>query len=414
MPTVSVVIPTYNRAHCICDTVDSVLAQTFADLEVIVVDDGSTDNTREVLEERYGDRIVYIYQDNQERSAARNTGIRHSKGECVAFLDSDDIWLPDKLQAQMEVANRYPEVGLLYGRVFPIDSRGQWHLRETEMSGWGKAIPGRMFDRLIMLPVIPTPTVIVRRTCLDRVGFFDESFSSFADWDLWLRVCLHYDVAFVPQALAGKTVYDDIPSQLAAYFAQMSPVRVVERAFSGLPQQMNHLARLKPLALARHVLCVACLDYVLNRIPQARASLARAMSLDAAWLCHTDRFLRSIVDHGFRYAGPWGTCEDVFPFIDTVFSNLPPVAERYTRTKSNARARVYIVDAFRGYEAGDLSRARANILRGVLGDPFWLTNRGVISILLKSLLGKKAIEQLRGSETRATVQQSGLEWLTDQ
>jgi hypothetical protein len=282
------------------------------------------------------------------------------------------------------------------------------------MVGWGDAVPGWMFDKLIMVNVIPTPTVVVRKVCLDRAGLFDKSFSYCEDWDLWLRVALHYDVAFVPQALAGATVYGDVPSRLAAYESEMSQIGILEKVFSNLPERMSHLAPLKPLAVARRHLAAACRDYSLNRVPRAREHLVKAMSLDETLLHQADRFLGAVVDQGFHFAGPSGTCEDVFPLIERVFSNLPPLAERYTEMKFKARARVYIVDAFRSYEVGDLTRARRDILRGVLRDPSWLTNRGVISILLKSIVGKKPQEQFEGSRGWATAHRIGLEQVVNQ
>lgn len=408
MPEVSVVIPTYNRARDVCSAVDSVLAQTFDDLELIVVDDGSTDETQELLERRYGDRIVYVYQENQERCVARNTGIQRSSGAYVAFLDSDDVWLPDKLEAQMEMARRYPEAGLLYGRVFPIDSDGRWHLREAEMVGWGEPGPRRVFDRLVMVNIIPTPTVVVKRASLDRAGFFDKAFSYCEDWDLWLRIAFHYDAVFVPQALAGARVYDDIPSRLAAYGSEMSQIRILEKVFADLPADEGHLRELKSQAIASRYFTAACRDYALDRVPEAQRNLERAWSLDAGWLHDADRFIATAVDRGFFFAGPRGSFRDVAPFIERVFANLPPEAEAYAGMRGKALARAYIVDAFRSYEAGELSDARRRILGGTLRDPSWLANRGVVSMLLRSLIGKAREGNL---DTGAGFRGSGIEWV---
>ncbi|MCK4819314.1 glycosyltransferase family 2 protein, partial [bacterium] len=109
IPNVSVIIPTCNRAEYITQAIDSVLAQTYTDYEIIVVDDGSTDNTKEVMEP-YMDRIRYIYQENAGVSAARNTGIKAAKGDWVAFLDSDDEWLPGKLAVQIRAVERHPQL----------------------------------------------------------------------------------------------------------------------------------------------------------------------------------------------------------------------------------------------------------------------------------------------------------------
>jgi glycosyltransferase involved in cell wall biosynthesis len=407
MPEVSVIIPTYNRARDVCSAVDSVLAQRFDDLEVIVVDDGSTDETQELLERRYGDRIVYVYQENQERCVARNTGIHHSSGTYVAFLDSDDVWLPDKLAAQMDMAGRYPEAGLLYGRVFPIDSDGRWHLREAEMVGWGEPEASRIFDRLVMVNVIPTPTVVVKRESLDRVGLFDKAFSYCEDWDLWLRIAFHYDVVFVPGAVAGARVYDDIPSRLASYGSEMSQIRILEKVFADLPEDQVHLKELKSRAIASRYVTAACRDYALHRVPEARRNLERAWSLDPGWLHDTDRFIATVVDRGFFFAGPRGTYRDVLPFVERLFANLPPEAGRYAGMRGKASARAYIVDAFRSYQAGELSDARRRILGGILRDPSWLADRGVVSMFVRSLIGRAPG---RGPESGLGFHGSGIEW----
>ena len=130
MPKVSVVIPTYNRQRLVQDTIDSVLRQTFGDLELIVIDDGSTDDTRRVLQDRYGTRIRYVYQENQGESAARNHGIALAGGEYVAFVDSDDLWHPQKLERQVEVFEADPGIGLGSTQAYWINYQGL-RLRKT-------------------------------------------------------------------------------------------------------------------------------------------------------------------------------------------------------------------------------------------------------------------------------------------
>ncbi len=113
MPTVSVIIPTYNRRAYVQEAIDSVLAQTYTDYEIIVIDDGSTDGTGEALRERYGDKIIYEWQENQGLSAARNRGIESSRGQYIALLDSDDLWMPEKLERQVACLSQHPEVAMV-------------------------------------------------------------------------------------------------------------------------------------------------------------------------------------------------------------------------------------------------------------------------------------------------------------
>lgn len=180
------------------DAVGSVLAQTFEDLELIVVDDGSTDNTGETVARFRDSRVHYVYQENRERSAARNTGIRLAGGQYVAFLDSDDVWLPEKLALQVPLLDEHPNVGLVYcGAYKTLEGRIISKMRAKH--------EGRVVRPLLVLGndvVGGTASVtVVRRECFDRVGYFDESCVPVEDWEMWLRVAARYDISFVPQYL---------------------------------------------------------------------------------------------------------------------------------------------------------------------------------------------------------------------
>ncbi len=138
-PLVSVIIPTYNRAALVVQAVQSALNQTYTNMEIIVVNDGSTDNTPEILKE-YEGKIKYVYQERSERSKARNEGFRHSTGSYIAFLDSDDLWLPTKIEKQVEVLNKKADVGLVYVGGQFIDTKG--NLYDGDLSGERPTRPG--------------------------------------------------------------------------------------------------------------------------------------------------------------------------------------------------------------------------------------------------------------------------------
>lgn len=190
-PLVSVIIATYNRAELVVQAVESALNQTYKNIEIVVVDDGSTDSTRQALRQ-YEGRIEYIYQERSERSKARNVGLRHSSGYYIAFLDSDDLWLPTKIEKQVRVLNEKPEVGVVYSGVQFIDRNGNacdggicWDTPERQ----------ELYEDLMTHNVITgtTSSVMVRRTCLDRVGFFDESMNTCEDLDLFRRLVRYYE-----------------------------------------------------------------------------------------------------------------------------------------------------------------------------------------------------------------------------
>jgi glycosyltransferase involved in cell wall biosynthesis len=188
MPKVSVVIPTYNRAQYLPQAIQSVLAQTFTDYEIVVVDDGSTDNTREVIKPFFG-RIKYLTQENQGISRTRNRAILESKGRYIAFLDSDDYWTPEKLAEQVKVLDLNPKVGIVYVRMPIINDKG-------EQIGLKPAgVSGRNFQELLELwGDLPTSSVMVRRECFDKAGLFDPSLPPQEDIDMWIRISQFYDL----------------------------------------------------------------------------------------------------------------------------------------------------------------------------------------------------------------------------
>ncbi len=184
---VSAVIPTFNYGRYVTEAVDSALAQTHRNLEIIVVDDGSTDDTRERLA-GYRDRIIYVFQKNQGLSAARNTGIRHARGEWIALLDSDDVWHPQKTDIQLRAAKRFTGVGLIGSPSASI----MWPEVETEAAA--RLLSQR--DFLLSGRIGPSGALIYR-SCFDRVGLFDTALRSCEDRDMWLRLSVEYPAMLV-------------------------------------------------------------------------------------------------------------------------------------------------------------------------------------------------------------------------
>jgi len=197
-PTVSVIIPAYNRGWILKDAVDSVLSQKYYDFELIVVDDGSEDNTSDILAS-YGKKIKVIRQKNKGVSSARNNGINSSSGNYIAFLDSDDLWLPEKLSTQLAFFENNPgalicqteEIWLKNGkRVNP----GKRH----------KKISGFCFEKSLELCMVSPSAVMVKRSLLDIVGLFDETIPACEDYDMWLRINCRYPIYLIDTPLIVK------------------------------------------------------------------------------------------------------------------------------------------------------------------------------------------------------------------
>lgn len=205
-PLVSVVLPVYNREACVGRAIASVLGQTYRQLELLVVDDGSTDGTRRVLD-GFGSRITVIAQPHAGVYPARNLGVRNARGELVAFIDSDDVWLPDKLERQLPLMQR-GEVGLVFGDAVQLTAPESAAPR-TGSTSFRVAPPrrGRVAGHFAWCNFVPTVTVLVRRRCLDDVGGFPETTDVSADYLTWFRIALRYELDYVDQTVAEYTVH---------------------------------------------------------------------------------------------------------------------------------------------------------------------------------------------------------------
>ena len=197
-PTVSVIIPTYNRGWILREAIESVLSQEFTDHELIVVDDGSTDDTPEILE-GYGRDIIVLQQSNRGVSAARNRGIASSRGQLVAFLDSDDLWLPRKLTRQVDFFKANPAALI-------CQTQETWVRNGVRVNPGNRhhKFSGMIFEPSLALCLVSPSAVMIRKTVFDRVGTFDESLPACEDYDLWLRVSCRYPVFLLDEPLIIK------------------------------------------------------------------------------------------------------------------------------------------------------------------------------------------------------------------
>jgi glycosyltransferase involved in cell wall biosynthesis len=196
-PLVSVIIPTYNRSNHILGTIESALGQTYKNIEIIVVDDGSIDGTSSRVK-AYGYRIRYVYQEHAGVSAARNKGIEEARGEFVAFLDSDDLWMPEKIFKQMELFKADPELSVIYTDYSRFDDFGTYALTTFQFKTPAK---GRIRKELLKNNFIGTSTVILKRSVFNNLGKFDTRLSTTEDFDLWLRLSDYYLFDYIPEAL---------------------------------------------------------------------------------------------------------------------------------------------------------------------------------------------------------------------
>lgn len=220
-PGISVIIPTYNTAQFIVDAIESVLSQTFQDFEVVIADDGSTDNTSEVVKpfvDKYPDRIRYFYKKNGGEGSARNYGIKRAKGNYLAFLDSDDLWYPEKLERSYKALQEQPEYGIVchgyrqtyngqYGGDFSVNIKYNKFSQEDFL---------REFYLQCRFSII---TVMMKKDIFYKVGGFDESFAALTDYDFWMRCAMVSRVLFLGEILAeyrkrGGSILSNVEQQL--------------------------------------------------------------------------------------------------------------------------------------------------------------------------------------------------------
>ncbi len=203
-PLVSVIVPCYNGEKFIKEAIESALAQTYSDLEVIVVDDGSIDTSRTIIASFKDPRVRYHYKKNEGVSAARNLGIRLSRGAYIAFLDADDLWLPAKLSQQVREIERDSAIALVHCSSYIVNAGGET-IGEVPAKGGSDILR----DLLLIGNVVGSPSgVLVKKSVLEAVGCFDESLSTAADWDLWIRIAQKFMIARIAEPLLKYRMHD--------------------------------------------------------------------------------------------------------------------------------------------------------------------------------------------------------------
>lgn len=259
MVFISVIIPVYNAEKTIQETILSVLNQTFQDFEIIVINDGSQDKTLERLEAIQNNRIQVYSYPNSGQAASRNRGIQQSKGEFIAFLDADDLWTSDKLEAQFLALKDHPTAAVAYSWTHYIDEKSNIIRRGSQLNLTGNVYPHLLVTNLLENGSNP----LIRRQALIEVGGFEETLPPAEDWDLYLRLAVRYPFVAVPKAQILYRVY---PNSMSSNILKMesSALRVIERAFQQAPQSLQPLKQ-QSLANVYKYLTVKALEGQPNR-----------------------------------------------------------------------------------------------------------------------------------------------------
>jgi glycosyltransferase involved in cell wall biosynthesis len=226
MPKISVLIPVYNGAKFVSETIQSILNQTFNDYEIVVVDDGSTDATKSIIDEftkQFPNKIRYIYQDNSGVSIARNTAINNAKGEFIAFLDSDDYSAKNRLEEEIRIIESDSRIGLVHANVTKVDGNGK--VIETDLRA-KQYLSGNIFEHLFLRKAnIACSTVLFRKSCCNRIGLFDVHLTKLGceDRDFWLRLSKEYKIVYIDKILS---FYRITPQSMSQNVDQMFKARL--------------------------------------------------------------------------------------------------------------------------------------------------------------------------------------------
>ncbi|NEP19650.1 MAG: glycosyltransferase [Leptolyngbya sp. SIO4C1] len=246
-PLVSVVIPVFNGEQTIEETVRSVLGQTYRHLEVIVINDGSTDQTKAILERFQDQRLQVVSYSNAGLSASRNRGIDRAAGDYISFIDADDVWTADKIAAQLAALRHHPSAAIAYSWTDYIDEHSQFLQAGTHISASGKVL-----DKLLTINFIESGSnVLIRRDALRAVGYFDETLKAAEDWDMWLRLAKAYEFIAVP---SPQVRYRRTNSMSANVIRQEQEcLKVLNRAFKDAPD-LQHLRRTSLARLYKYLI----------------------------------------------------------------------------------------------------------------------------------------------------------------
>jgi hypothetical protein len=372
MTMVSIIIPAYNQGHYLGEAIQSALSQTYQDFEVLVIDDGSTDNTAEIARSFSDPRIQYIYQDNRGLSGARNTGVRHARGEYITYLDSDDQFLPEKLELLIAEFEADPRLGLVAGQAIPIDELGRrvGRIFSTPLV----ADPGQ----LLLGNPLHVGSVLIRHEWQAKTGYFDEGLRSYEDWDMWLRMLrLGCRMGWIDQPVS---LYRFHRAQMTRLGNQMTiaTFAVLDKALADphLPENWRLLkntayssAHLRAMAQCCHA----------NAFDQAKHHLCEAARLDPRLMENNGQLLAE------RLSALADSPKNPDPpaFLEVIYNHLPDELTMLKAQRKPMLAKFAVEIGFEAHAQGDRALARSAMLRAIRNQPAWLANRGVLSILLR-------------------------------
>jgi glycosyltransferase involved in cell wall biosynthesis len=392
MPRVSVIIPTFNRREYVQDSLESVFSQSYSNYEIIIIDDGSSDGTGEVLESRYGESIHYIWQENQGESVARNRGINIAQGEYIAFLDSDDRWVKDKLLKQVHVLDEKVEAGVVFCQAWIIDDNG--NRIDNKPLGMNLDVSNVTFENLMLRNQIGSiSSSMIRKKVFDELGGFDTEIQYGEDLDLWLRIAINHKFVFIPEPLVEirrhRNTQCYFPSAEINETRLKDHITILEKAIASWPGSLPR--NLEERAFTNQYAQAFLAELAVDNTVTAIEYLEYANTLDRDFFANPVEFGEYIVDYSaiFAQESDNENYNEAFLYVEKVFESLTAFGLINERFKNIVLGKVYAMVGFLAYENIDVNTARSLLLKAIRKDNNWLKNRGVLSILVEAYIGKK-------------------------
>lgn len=236
MPKISVIVPAFNAMDYLPETIKSVLEQTFTDFEILIINDGSSDNIVEWTTQISDPRVKLISQGNQGLAGARNTGITCSEGDYIAFLDADDLWHPTKLEKQVQYLDLNPGIGVVNTWVINIDEQGKLDSSVCKTNS-----EGEVWEKLLQENIVLCGSVVmVRRICFEMVGVFDQNLPAAEDWDMWIRIAAQHQFSVLREPLVFYRQHSSSMSSNLNHHLQWR-LAVIDKTFTQVPPEFQHL-----------------------------------------------------------------------------------------------------------------------------------------------------------------------------
>jgi glycosyltransferase involved in cell wall biosynthesis len=389
---ISVVVPNYNSCQFVENAIVSLVSQTYGDFEIIVVDDGSTDNSREVIMS-FGSQVRYIWQENQGLASARNTGIRAARGELIGLLDADDQWRPHFLERMAALADLHPEASVYYCCAQGMDAAGR---DLPEIFGGPIVQPSKLYHMLLRANFLIPSTLVLRRSHVQEAGLFDQNLRSCEDWDLWLRLLPESVFVGTSECLVRYRLHDASLSKDLAGMHQAAKA-VITKNFGVNDGQWNNWSAEKRRAyggLYRY--------FALTNI-QYRADwrsgvryLFKALQVDPELADDLDLYYAlalgsNLLDIVAVLSG-WDLLGNVTRFNDLVRDASASITDQ--ALKQTVRRALGIASYAFGlvaYNTGQIALSRHLLLKALFLRPGLLRNRSVGASLMRSFLGKRMI-----------------------